>query len=309
MIALRLVCGLINTLSRALGSNYQGQQRQKRPDLLCKSPILEPDATEHMVGFLPLPRSPSPQLPTTPSLSMARRKKRSASCNKYRRYYEKNKDRLREEARVRMAALRASRRAAREPAVEAEAGSADRQKPTNEVPNTAAGTSSSLYYILTDQDPMDESTNTSSDGEPSVWLFDNAHPAQPPIESNLNRIPVRPPESQSNYVEEVTHLANAWLAEWGGFDSWDTYLEVNCLIASIQGIGATEQWIRHVLEHADRGRVYAQMLDRVHEHLPDEEHVFLTAHVTKALTLLELRVDRFRTSPFNLLSGLPTPSM
>ncbi|TFK58931.1 hypothetical protein BDN72DRAFT_948610 [Pluteus cervinus] len=228
---------------------------------------------------------------------------------KHRRYYEGNKEELREKSRLRMAKLRAERRA---------------------LTSTQAGLASIVVALNSDQDEtstQDSSTEMESNPQTDDALEDewdseagmNTRPfnESPDPDSNgsavgvdddeLERIRLTPFDEMDHF-NAASNAVHTWLAEWGGLEAWSGHLDSGYETA--KETGHIDQWIQKVLDHADRGRLLRNLLGQMETALPPElwkirelwrQQTVLLGLVIKGLVLIEVRVDIIHKGPFNLI--------
>lgn len=124
------------------------------------------------------------------------------------------------------------------------------------------------------------------------------------IEDDLNLVEA----SQIGNLEHVAKLAHSWLGDWGGLDAWNDYLDTG--YQSARKSDTVPQWMSRVQGHAYRGRLLTRMLEEMELYIPLEmwkvremwrQQTILIFQVTKALTLIEVRLDLIRRGPFSLL--------
>ncbi|TFK60792.1 hypothetical protein BDN72DRAFT_722615, partial [Pluteus cervinus] len=98
-----------------------------------------------------------------------------------------------------------------------------------------------------------------------------------------------------------------WLSEWGGLDLWGRYLDEGFVQAKLAG--DVDGWVKGVMEHADRGRLLAAMVDQMDANIPAEmwkirnlwrQQMVMARRLFKGLILIEVRVDPIRPGPFNV---------
>ncbi|TFK58990.1 hypothetical protein BDN72DRAFT_906242 [Pluteus cervinus] len=220
---------------------------------------------------------------------------------KHRRYYEGNKEELREKSRLRMAKLRAERR-------------------------MLASTQTGLVLPqagLNGNQSQDEtglgSDSQSDDAEEGSW--DSPRPFNRSItnpdlsgsgaESIDDEVPERirlTPFEEIDHFRAASDAVNAWLAEWGGLEVWPRRLDSGYEAA--KKTGHVDQWIQMALDHADRGRLLHNLLSQMETVLPPElwkirelwrQQTVLLGLVIKGLALIEMRVDIVQRGPFNLV--------
>lgn len=113
--------------------------------------------------------------------------------------------------------------------------------------------------------------------------------------------------SQFDYLAETSELVSSWASRWGGVDNWNRALDDGYQVAKQSG--NLNLWLSDVLEHADRGRLLARMLDQMSSALPTEmwkirelwrQQYSLLTLVLRALALIEVRINFVNTGPFNL---------
>ncbi|TFK63617.1 hypothetical protein BDN72DRAFT_902264 [Pluteus cervinus] len=124
------------------------------------------------------------------------------------------------------------------------------------------------------------------------------------IEDEANRLT---PFDQIDHFEGASRAVHMWLAEWGGLDTWPQFLDDR--YRASQASGLVDQWVRSVVDHADRGRLLERLLGQMETTLPQEmwrirelwrQQTRILGLVVKALTLIEVRVDLIQRGPFNL---------
>ncbi|TFK59704.1 hypothetical protein BDN72DRAFT_905606 [Pluteus cervinus] len=231
---------------------------------------------------------------------MSTRARQTVLQAKHRRYYEKNKIALREKSRLRMARIRASRRS-----------QGANQISVVVLPNGGMldRADSSDGHSCYGSDPNSAWGSVADDSDTESSPSDAEHTPEHAVEDARNlRLA---PESQLDFLRATIKLVNEWLQEWGGLQSWDDYLDSR-FIAARQS-GNVDQWVKHVVEHADRGRLYEKMLSQMESTIPADmwkirelwrEQSECIKVVATALALIRLRVNLVHRNPFNLL-GIP----
>ncbi|TFK59625.1 hypothetical protein BDN72DRAFT_905673 [Pluteus cervinus] len=244
------------------------------------------------------------------------------------RFYARNKERLREEARKRMALIRAARRTSgpkmrriilvdeSDPtfltgrtSVDADISAFDsgvddgfETYATSGHENRRQAIAPFDLFVLTDP----RHSRTSNTETPSRLISATTLlGVEGAIEDEVNRLT---PFSEIDHFGDASRAIHGWLAEWGGLESWPHFLDVGFQTARMSG--HTDEWVQLVVDHADRGRLLERLLGQMETTLPLEmwkirelwrQQTQLLGLVVKALTLIEVRVDVLKNGWFNLI--------